>query len=400
VFGIYRFVLAAAVMLAHLGGGVSSWSGGYAVFSFYLLSGYLMSLVLTKTYGFTLDGTRRFLVNRFLRIYPVYYAAFVLALVVILALPATVLKLNPALRVPTSGVEWFHNVAIFGLMDDVARCVPPAWSLYVELVFYLAMGLVLARHRAIVTVWFIASLAYTVTLLAVQAPFADRYYPPLAASLPFSLGAMVFFYGDSLRFRSVWPVGLAGLLYLGNFVFTGQLWGDPLRFGVGFYVQLALAAFVTAGLAKVSLGPTWLKRLDRAAGDLAYPLFVCHYHVGAVVFRATGEHLEHVRTGQLFVTTLPLAVVTAWVIHRSVERAVNRVRDRVRASPRDAPAVGAVPEEPRHVGRAEGGALAPSLARDQVAEREPPQERRAADPFVEHPPADPLRHDRLPDRVQ
>ena len=75
MFGTYRYCLAHLVVLTHL----ASWPGvgSYAVFGFYMLSGFLMSLILNERYGFSLQGLRGYAANRALRIYPPYL--FVLA---------------------------------------------------------------------------------------------------------------------------------------------------------------------------------------------------------------------------------------------------------------------------------------------------------------------------------
>ena len=73
---VYRFILALCVVQGHLvGRGESApWLAWQAVFSFYVLSGFLMSLILNQDYGFTASGLARFAFNRWLRLFPVYYA--------------------------------------------------------------------------------------------------------------------------------------------------------------------------------------------------------------------------------------------------------------------------------------------------------------------------------------
>ena len=65
MFGAWRLLLALLVVLGHLHR--PWWPASWAVFSFYVISGYLMSLILDETYGWTGAGRRRFALNRFLR---------------------------------------------------------------------------------------------------------------------------------------------------------------------------------------------------------------------------------------------------------------------------------------------------------------------------------------------
>ena len=82
--GTFRFVLAIAVMLSHIvaivGPSVVNreslhilvWSG-HAVFAFFIISGFYMSLIINENYAKLPDGIRRLYLNRALRLYPVHW---------------------------------------------------------------------------------------------------------------------------------------------------------------------------------------------------------------------------------------------------------------------------------------------------------------------------------------
>jgi peptidoglycan/LPS O-acetylase OafA/YrhL len=81
--GFYRFVLAAAVIVEHLAEGTRyvSHTGMFAVFGFYVLSGYLITRVLNDVYDFAFVP---FWSNRFLRLYPPYFMLLGVGLVLVL----------------------------------------------------------------------------------------------------------------------------------------------------------------------------------------------------------------------------------------------------------------------------------------------------------------------------
>jgi peptidoglycan/LPS O-acetylase OafA/YrhL len=81
MFGVCRTVLAVLVVLNHIAG--AHKLGWHAVFGFYILSGYLMTLIMTRNYGYSISGTWKYFINRFLRIYPIYWAACLLSLLLI-----------------------------------------------------------------------------------------------------------------------------------------------------------------------------------------------------------------------------------------------------------------------------------------------------------------------------
>ena len=96
---VYRFVLALCVVQAPSAAGGPPGLAWQAVFSFYVLSGFLMTLVLNEIYGFGPRSFARFFTNRILRLYPAYYAVvLVTVLYIVFVSPAN--QLNGALSLP------------------------------------------------------------------------------------------------------------------------------------------------------------------------------------------------------------------------------------------------------------------------------------------------------------
>src|SRR5215469_18101729 len=78
--GVLRLLLAIAVVLAHIQGCRYAMTGGVtSVQCFYIISGFFIAMILTEKYNRPEDVSL-FYSNRFLRIYPVYWAVFVLTL--------------------------------------------------------------------------------------------------------------------------------------------------------------------------------------------------------------------------------------------------------------------------------------------------------------------------------
>jgi peptidoglycan/LPS O-acetylase OafA/YrhL len=332
VFGTFRFLLAHMVVVSHLWRSISIWAGTYAVFAFFLLSGYLMALVLHATYGFTPRGVGRYLANRALRIYPAYLAALGLAVAVIVLFPNATRSIS-LLRLPEDWLLWLRSVLILTLQVDPlysSRLIPPAWSIDIELCFYVALGLGLARSRRIALVWFAASVAYTVYLVAAEATFNDRYANLFAASLPYSAGVLLY---HSREWLGRWISGrghalFAVALFAANASVGPQVWNV---FNACFYASVAFTAYAVAALGALrpqDLPPT-LRRVDRFLGDLSYPVFLCHWSM-AIVIVALG--LAHERGGALFLWSLPLVNLCAWCLHRFVERPAESLRVRIRAT--------------------------------------------------------------------
>ncbi len=110
MFGIYRYGLAFCVAISHLWAGMLGGPAAYAVWGFYCLSGYLMTLILNEKYGFSGRGIGRFAVNRALRIYPAYYVVCIGMFLLFYFKPGTAARLLPHLAMPSSAQGWRYSL--------------------------------------------------------------------------------------------------------------------------------------------------------------------------------------------------------------------------------------------------------------------------------------------------
>jgi peptidoglycan/LPS O-acetylase OafA/YrhL len=322
VFGTYRYVLAVLVAAFHIARW-PTWSGPYAVFGFYILSGFLMTSVIHRQYGTHAGGVARYLVNRALRIYPLYWCTLGLSVLLVTTLPGAIV--NPWQHTPASTAEWLYNLGIFGLTNDIKhRLVPPAWSLNVELAFYIAMPLLLSRWGVGVLMWLVASLGYTLFIAHQNYAFPDRYTPLVAASVAFSAGAAISRFGDQLPKVPIPVLVAIAAAFVTNACFSDTLWADPLM--NGFYFSVGLSTLLVMAL-KDRAPRGWWARTDRALGRLSYPIFLMHWNVAAIVNAVTGGHLVQ---GALFAATFVPLNVLGWALSEYVERPVERLRGEVR----------------------------------------------------------------------
>jgi len=334
MFGIYRFILATMVAFAHLATPIADWVGIYAVFCFYLLSGYLMTLVLNERYGFSLDGIRRYGFNRFLRIFPPYWVTLIAAILIVSQGPEVAREIFPPLTMPSSPFEWVSNVIIVNLHYLQVRLVPPAWSIDVELFFYFAMAVFLSTTRTVCTIWFLSSVALTAYMLVTGQDFLWRYSTELGASLPFSMGALMYFYRDKLPAFSGKHVIVSSILFLLYAILSDFIWPNPKYYGL--YFSLIFGLYIQISLTNVprEKTPSWLLSLDQRLGDLSYPIFLCHIPIGALVcilalFGISGKGLA------LFIVGYSATLVMSLGINQAIERPIQEIRKRFR-TPRNA----------------------------------------------------------------
>jgi len=172
MLGTVRFILAVLVVLNHLWLPAANRVGAHAVVAFYMISGDLMTKVIDDVYGHSLRGAARYLANRALRIYPIYWFCLFSTLILI-ATNGEAFRVYSLIAVPDIK-QLFQNVTLIDLGSSEMILVPPAWSLTVEFAYYVAMIAGLSRHRHVSIAWFSASLIYTAWLIASGAPFSQR----------------------------------------------------------------------------------------------------------------------------------------------------------------------------------------------------------------------------------
>jgi peptidoglycan/LPS O-acetylase OafA/YrhL len=328
MLGALRFFLALMVAANHLWLPVANRIGAPAVTAFYMISGYLMSLVLAEIYPYTPKGVAAFLANRALRIFPVYWLATAATLIGLVCFPSAFGSIYSLIKVPGSASELLSNLTLFDLTNCPVIIVPPAWSLSVEFFFYISMGLALARFRWLAHVWFIVSLAIAIHLAVTHRSFHDRYYPAYAASLFFATGSLIYCHRARLV-RFAFPAALAAALvpvFAGFTLLVRAAGDDPLT--LGYYGAAALFAplFVTV-LAHPAQGR--LKRFDRHMGDLAYPVFLFHFFSVGVVNLLFGSWLTVYSLGHFLccvAVTIALALPTVLYLDPLIERLRSALR--------------------------------------------------------------------------
>lgn len=300
MFGLFRFCLALAVVWEHTV--AHNGVGRYAVCGFFALSGYLMTLIMQKRYGYEAAGQKAFLQNRLLRIYPTYWVVLV-GCVGAIALLGESFDPFYKMTLPGNLVGWEFNTLLL-VRDEAVNYA--AWSLTVELFWYLAICLGISRTRGLTQGWVGASLVYAGYHALSGGLFDDFYFSISGASLPFALGSLMFWkFG---RFTK-W-VGWAMAAVVVNFLFAI----NPL--GPSFYINTVLMAWLVGCLAQLSP-----KRWDSEIGRFTYPLYLLHWPVAVFLVK-----LELEPGPRLLILCLALCLPLSWLLVRYVERPLERLK--------------------------------------------------------------------------
>lgn len=297
--GILRAIFAVSVVFSH------SWPTGLmfvggrnAVQLFYIISGFLISYVLLDTKSYKNIST--FYINRYLRLYPIYLCVAILTFVFLLLtkqndlldfyekIPkgATILLVFSNIFlfgqdwVMFSGIENNHLIFTPDFSDSEVilykgLLVPQAWTLGVELSFYVLAPFILRKKSTIFCLLFL-SLAIRLYLLKIgvgnKDPWTYRFFPTELAL--FLLGALAHqillpfykqFKPEKLKIISTFATYFLIFLSLTYFLIPlKEIYKTALLFV--FFLTLLPFTFIFQNNSS----------LDRHIGNLSYPIYINH----------------------------------------------------------------------------------------------------------------------------
>jgi len=352
--GTLRTLFAVSVVLAH------SWPNGSVMLGgrvpvelFYVISGFLISFILVENKSYKTHTA--FYVNRVLRLYPIYAVVALITLASIVAThkasffsaytfsPWSARALLIASNALIFGQDWvmFSGVRDHALVftpnyldSDVilygGLLVPQAWTLGLELCFYVLAPFVLPRRNAIYTMLG-AAVAVRIVLLSTgwgtKDPWTYRFFP--AEIGWFLLGALA--HQELLpRFRRLPRRVLSRLAAVATFGFA--------------VVSVSFSALPVAEATKecclflgfVLLMPlTFLfqnqHRFDNWIGNLSYPIYIGHefiYFALAHLARRYGEiDFRWIAGGCVL-----LAVAFAMLLNHFVAEPIEAIRRRLKSA--------------------------------------------------------------------
>lgn len=292
-----------------------------AVWCFFLISGFLVSKILYDCYK---DRPRDFLVNRFLRIFPTYWAA--LSIGVILMYTQTDIESQSRFSTfePTRISQWVRNIFIFGSSDSnvFQWIVKPAGSLAIELNWYLILFIGSFFTKRWLRIFLICMLPIPVILaLAVKSPIEI-----FGAGFPFALGALAYHskFHSPVILQKLALILLPAFLflvphYMGFSAFDNTKPGRWLNFiAVALLLYIAMPWLATEKPAG---------RLSKLAGELSYPLFLIHFYVAFIIAKVWQFQGE---TWEMLTTVSALSLLASYLLVIVIERPIGAIRTRIR----------------------------------------------------------------------
>jgi peptidoglycan/LPS O-acetylase OafA/YrhL len=339
------------VMLGHLSFYPNSlpvmMNGSVAVEAFYIVSGFLITLVLSEKYNGRLF---LFYSNRFLRLYPIYWAVLAVYVIVNIVVAngwftSIIFRPSESGNVAVqSALWWFQNhqtsfseravitfLNLFIVGQDLTRSlgepeanlhyhlfiyVRVAWTVAVEIAFY-AMAPFVVRKVSTTALILILSLAGQILIMKMAKNpydaqlFVFEAWLFMAGSLSYRLYAWLRRQEDPRIARYC----VAATIALVVSTVTFDLFGTP-RLVYLFVVAACLPGVVILGRQNP---------FDGVMGDFSYPLYLIHPLAQIITFH--GSFVQPI--------AISAVVLLSWLAVRYIEHPIERFRQRrVRESSR------------------------------------------------------------------
>ena len=263
-----RFVLSVVVLLCHLAlvsrsvltNVFEQFNAFSAVVAFFLISGYSIHLSISR-------DSRDYLARRFWRIYPIYVASLLLAIVLFFAIKPVHVVENWWLRQTNGAALASHFVFGQSFWTPSLANFSPSWSLGIEVLFYALAPLFLRCDNCVLLRVVMASVAlYLINPLGI--PFHDNPNPIVAVSL---LWAWLLGWMAATEKTPIFRAILIGLPILCVSFYTES----PGYLG---FVTVGATAFLLLNSHKIVLSPL-VAKIFNFLGDCSYPLYLVHWPI-------------------------------------------------------------------------------------------------------------------------
>ncbi|RAG84383.1 acyltransferase [Streptacidiphilus pinicola] len=305
-------------------------TGGLGVTFFFVLSGFVLTWSARDT-----DTAPQFWRRRFVKIYPNYVVAWVLAMLAF-AGPST--PIHVAVSNLFMVQVWVPSYATNFSVD------PPSWSLGAEAIFYLSFPLLLAAFRrvnprhlkywiigAMAAVWATPALAYALfpkTPLipggysSVSAYWFSYVLPPVRL-FDFALGILVALAVKHGRWRNIGIIPSVLLLAGGYWLTYHVPYLYAQRATMIIPIALLIAATATADI-EGRFTP-FRNRVMVWLGEISFAFYLLHYVVLASLRKALGTQTFSTAAGlSIMLGAAVGTVLLSWALHTAVETPLVR----------------------------------------------------------------------------
>ena len=289
--GLFRIFLSLVVVVHHFS---RVMLGAWAVFVFFILSGYWVARMWDKKYRLHSHAYRHFMVSRFLRLFPILCVCNLLSYF-------TLGYLGWELPFTHSFLWWIRSLFILSSASQ-PLILGPFWSLDIELQYYFLAPLIcwLWPVRKSMAMLFVGSAClFTVAMAAMN--LTAMHHPTIKLGFYylgfFMLGMGIHYFKFQIGSRAAWVSALTIVVVILVTLIHPMarsliIWQESIAWQRYQELWAAFVAILSVPLVAYLVNrPS--SRLDFTLGSLAYPVYAFHYLPAAIYYGFYG-HLPSV----------------------------------------------------------------------------------------------------------
>lgn len=308
--GVFRVLLALSVLAAHTESflGFDLVGGKMAVKAFFIISGFYMAMVLTEKYFKVSNPYKTFISNRFLRLYPIYWAVLLMTVLISIGsglargrygVLEVFFEYPDTFNVYSYAYIFFSNLLILG--QDLAMfleantngglhfitnfrysdpgvyrffLIPPAWTISIELMFYLIAPFLVKSK----TPWLVLLICLSGIFKYIVFSSGYNYEPWTYRFFPFELmlfNVGILSYRLYVRIKDTaipkWLPNAALILTLITTLVYSYLPGREVT-----DILYLILVFLAVPLIFIA---TKKNKYDRYIGEYSYPIYISHFFI-------------------------------------------------------------------------------------------------------------------------
>lgn len=346
--GLIRLILAISVITAHSSPifGLNFIQGQMAVEVFFMISGFYMALILSEKYS----NTKTFITNRFLKIFPTYWVVLILCLIyqishyliypnspeifglfnsnyhfniisfLFFTIPNLIifgldLNLFFSLNPQTGSLFFTSNFRLFEPKSYSFNLMPQAWTLSLELMFYLIAPFLNKLKTKYLLL--IMSLSLILRLFLYSRglnhdPWNYRFFP----------NELIFFVAGIIMYRSYRYFKLKSFKFLSIYSFVFYL-----SFLISYQflphertkqIILFLFSFI---FIPIIFNLFKNNKIDRFIGELSFPVYISHFLIIDIL-----THFTNLNHQYLGITTTIISIIFSIFLLKLVIKPIDRIR--------------------------------------------------------------------------
>lgn len=309
--GTYRLILAILVVTSHGGLRVFGYNqGAAAVVSFFIISGYVTSILVEKYYN-NPQKILLFYSDRCLRLFPQFIFYLLITFTVMFLTGNQLILTNPLLVVsnflmlPLNFFAHYHNEWI---------AIPQSWSLGLEFQFYLLAPLIIIFRKKVIT-HILSLLVFTIAFsLIIQNDYNG--YRMIWGTLLFFMSGVFIRSGLGRKIILLTYTYFTFLLILSYVYDSGPMLGNR-NLIFGYMIGLPIVCLLT----KFNY-----HKYDAILGDISYGVYLNHF----LIFFAISELALDYKRPQVLALCVIASIVCGYASSVIIEKKMVRVRHMLR----------------------------------------------------------------------